>query len=164
MGIRALFTVSIFLVTPLAFAGAMLDLKDPELELASEKLDKINYLPLLMPVIIKNKDFIGLTQKQVDELNDWRKTNKVPLVTAKQKIVGKRIAIKQAALSPTVSSARIIQMQNEIFRLQREVLEYKLSCREQIVKTFNDENWISFFMVLADEEMGFAVPLNYAEK
>lgn len=164
MGIRALFTVSIFLVTPLAFAGAMLDLKDPELELVSEKLDKINYLPLLMPIIIKNKDFIGLTQKQVDELNDWRKTNKVPLVTAMQKIVGKRIAIKQAALSPTVSSARIIQMQNEVFRLQREVLEYKLSCREQIVKTFNDENWISFFMVLADEEMGFAVPLNYVEK
>ena len=164
MGIRALFTVSIFLVTPLAFAGTTLDLKGPELELASEKLDKINYLPLLMPIIIKNKDFIGLTQKQVDELNDWRKTNKAPMVAAMKKIVRKRIAIKQAALSPTVSSAQIIQMQNEIFRLQREVLEYKLSCREQIVKTFNDENWISFFMVLADEDMGIAVPLNYAEK
>ncbi|MBT8119066.1 MAG: hypothetical protein KJN89_05055 [Gammaproteobacteria bacterium] len=135
-------------------------MKGPELELASEKLDKINYLPLLMPLIIKNKDFIGLTQKQVDEINDWRNTNKTPMVAAIEKIARKRIAIKQAALSPTVSSAQIVQMQNEIFRLQREVLEYKLSCREQIVKTFNDENWISFFMVLADEDIGIAVPFN----
>ncbi len=160
MGIRVLFTISIFLVTPLVFAGATLDMKGPELELASEKLDKINYLPLLMPLIIKNKDFIGLTQKQVDEINDWRNTNKTPMVAAIEKIARKRIAIKQAALSPTVSSAQIVQMQNEIFRLQREVLEYKLSCREQIVKTFNDENWISFFMVLADEDIGIAVPFN----
>ena len=62
----------------------------------------------------------------------------------------------------TVSSSRLIQMQNEIFRLQREVLQYKLSCREQIVKTFNNENWVSFFMVLADEDMGVTIPLSYA--
>jgi hypothetical protein len=55
-------------------------------------------------------------------------------------------------------------MQNEIFRLQREVLQYKLSCRERILQTFNDENWISFFMVLAEENTGFTVPLQYAEK
>lgn len=164
MGIRAFFTVSMFLAAPLAFAGTLLDLKDTELELTSEYLDNVNYLPLLMPLIINNKDLIGLTYRQVDELSDWRKINKAPMISAMQEIVRKRIAIKQAALSPTVSSARIIQMQNEIFRLQRVVLEYKLSCREQIVKTFNDENWISFFMVLADKDMGITVPLDYAKK
>ncbi len=163
MGIRTLFTVCTLLVAPLTFAGTPLDAKSSELD-AIEKLDKINYLPQLMPIIIKNKDFIGLTQKQLGDINDWRKNNKEPMIDAMQKIALKRIAIQQAALSPTVSSSRLIQMQNEIFQLQREVLQYKLSCREQIVKTFNDENWISFFMVLADEDMGITIPLNYAGK
>lgn len=117
-----------------------------------------------MPIIFNNKDFIGLTQKQIDDLDEWRTKNRAPMLAAMQKIVRKRIDIKQAALSPTVSSSRIIQMQNEIFRLQREVLEYKLSCREHILSTFNDENWISFFIVLAEEDMGITIPLNYTEK
>ena len=145
MGNRILFIISVFLMTPLAFAGSTLEQNRPALEHAIEKLDKINYLANLMPVIMKNKDYIGLTHKQLADFDDWRKTNKAPMVAAMQKIVDKRIAIKQAALSPTVSSSRLIQMQNEIFRLQREVLQYKLSCREQIVKTFNNENWVSFF-------------------
>lgn len=164
MGIRILFAISVLLVTQFAFAESTLDRENSDLELAIQKLDKVNHMPQLMPIIHNNKDFIGLTQKQVDDLDDWRKANKAPMVAAMQGIVRKRIDIKQAAISPTVSSAHIIQMQNEIFRLQREVLEYKLSCREQIVKTFNDENWISFFMVLAEKDIGFTVPLNYAEK
>jgi len=164
MGIRILLIISVLLVTQFAHAESTLDQENSDLELTVQKLDKVNYLPQLMPIIMNNRDIIGLTQKQVDDLDDWRKTSKVPMLAAMQEIVRKRIDIKQAALSPTVSSARILQMQNEIFRLQREVLEYKLSCRERIVKTFNDENWISFFMVLAEEDTGFTVPLNYAER
>jgi hypothetical protein len=164
MGIRILLAISALLVTQYTFAESTLDQENSELELAVQKLDKVNYLPQLMPLIMNNKDIIGLTQKQVDDLDEWRKTSKAPLLAAMQEIVRKRIEIKQAALSPTVSSARIIQMQNEIFRLQREVLEYKLSCRERIVRTFNNENWIGFFMVLAEEDIGFTAPINYAEK
>jgi len=164
MGIRILLIISVLLVTQFAHAESTLDQENSDLELTVQKLDKVNYLPQLMPIIMNNRDIIGLTQKQVDDLDDWRKTSKAPMLAAMQEIVRKRIDIKQAALSPTVSSARILQMQNEIFRLQREVLEYKLSCRERIVKTFNDENWISFFMVLAEEDTGFTVPLNYAER
>jgi hypothetical protein len=164
MAIRILFAISALLATQLAHANSTLDEENIDLELAVQTLDKVNYLPQLMPIIMNNKDIIGLTQKQVDDLDEWRKTSKAPMVAAMQEIVRKRIEIKQAALSPTVSSARIIQMQNEIFRLQREVLEYKLSCRETIVRTFNNENWISFYMVLAEEDAGFTAPINYAEK
>jgi len=163
MAIRILFAISALLVSQFAHADATLDQENTDLEHAVQTLDKVNYLPQLMPIIMNNKDIIGLTQKQVDDLDEWRKTSKAPMVAAMQEIVRKRIEIKQAALSPTVSSARIIQMQNEIFRLQREVLEYKLSCRERIVRTFNNENWISFFMVLAEEDVGFTIPINYAE-
>ena len=85
------------------------------------------------------------------------------LATMKE-ITKKRIEMKEAALSPNVSSARLIQLQNDIFRLHREVLEYKLSCREHVVRTFNNENWLSFFMVLADEDIGAPIPVNYAAK
>mgnify|MGYP003574506228 FL=1 len=164
MFVRILFLISILFITQqFAYAEPTVEQKRHDLDYAIKKLDKINFLPNLLPIIIDNKDFIGLTQEQVDDLDEWRKANRKPMLSTMHKIADKRIEMKQAALSPTVSSSRLIQMQNEIFRLQREVIEHKLSCREQIIQTFNDENWISFFMVLADEDVGITVPLNYAD-
>ena len=165
MSVRTLIllTISVLFITQPVNAEPTVEQKRHDLDHAIKKLDKINFLPNLLPVIIDNRDFIGLTQEQVDDLDQWRKTNRAPMLSAMHTIADKRIEMKQAALSPTVSSSRMIQMQNEIFRLQREVIEHKLSCREKIIQTFNDENWISFFMVLADEDVGIAVPLNYAD-
>lgn len=163
MGARILFTITIIFISQFAYAEQTEEQIRHDLEHAIQKLDKINYLPNLLPIIIDNKDFIGLTDDQVGNLDDWRKTNRAPMLSKMSKIAEKRIEMKQAALSPTVSSSRLIQMQNEIFRLQREVIEHKLSCREHIISTFNNENWISFFMVLADEDVGITVPLNYAD-
>jgi hypothetical protein len=163
MSIRILITISVFLMSQFALAEPAPEQKGPDLGPVIQKLDKVNYLPNLLPMIIDNQEYIGLTQEQVDSLDEWQKTYTAPMVGVMQKIVSKRIEIKQAAFSPTVSSSRLIQMQNEIFRLQREVIEYKLSCREQIIRTFNDENWINFFIVLAEEGMAITVPLNYAD-
>jgi len=172
MGVRILLLTTFLSITQFAYAEASTQLAYAEpseeqirrdLDQAIQKLDKINYLPNLLPIIINNRDFIGLTEAQINELDEWRETNREPMLDKMNKIASKRIEMKQAALSPTISSSRLIQMQNEIFRLQREVIEHKLSCREHIIKTFNDENWISFFMVLADEEAGITVPLNYAD-
>ena len=151
MSVRTLIllTISVLFITQPVNAEPTVEQKRHDLDHAIKKLDKINFLPNLLPVIIDNRDFIGLTQEQVDDLDQWRKTNRAPMLSAMHTIADKRIEMKQAALSPTVSSSRLIQMQNEIFRLQREVIEHKLSCREKIIQTFNDENWISFFMVLA---------------
>lgn len=163
MDMRILFTISILFITQLTHAEPAVEQIRNDLDEAIQKLDNINYLPNLLPIIFNNADFIGLTQKQVDALDGWKKTNRGPMVAAMNEIVSKRIKMKQAAITPTTSSARLIQMQNEIFRLQREVIEHKLSCREKIILTFNNENWISLFMVLADEDAGITVPLNYAD-
>ena len=159
------------LLTPLLVCLPVTTLADPSLEpveddIAStiEQLDNINHLPSLLPVILDNKDFIGLTDEQVAELDRWRDQSATPMLAAMKQIARKRIAIKEAAISPTVSSARLQQMQNEIFRLQREVLQYKLSCRDHIMQTFDNENWASLFMLLADRDIGVAMPLNYAER
>ena len=156
-----------FILTSISWslqAGSATNHNEPNMDISIEKLDRINYLPSLLPVIFKHKDFIGLTDEQVNRLEDWRKENREPMLSAMKEIAQMRIDIKQAALSPTVSSARLQQMQNEIFRLQRKVLDYKLACRDRVVRTFNNENWISFFMVLADEDIGVSVPVDFAEK
>ena len=163
MDIRILFTISVFLMAQFAIAEQTVDQIRPDLDNVIQKLENSNSLPKLLPIIIDNKDFIGLTQTQVDELVEWQKTNKAAMVTAIRNIANKRNEMNQAALSAGVSSSRLIQMQKEIIRIQREITEYKLSCRERILRTFNDGNWINFFMVMADEDIGIMVPQNYAD-
>jgi hypothetical protein len=129
-----------------------------------EKLDKINFIPSLLPVIIENSDVIELSDEQLDTLLEWRSKNRDEVIATMNEIARKRVEIKEAALSPDISSARLIQMQNDVFRLQREVLEYKLSCRDLVINTFNSNNWEGFFMVLADQEMGITIPELFISK
>ena len=158
MGAGILLTTILLFTSQLSFAGSTVNQGTLDIDLSIEKLDNINYLPSLLPVIIRHKDFIGLTDEQLGKLEGWRKQNREPMLAAMKEAALKRVEIKQAALSPTVSSARLQQMQNDIFRLQREILEYKLSCRDHVVQTFNNENWDSFFMVLAEEDIGVSIP------
>jgi len=164
MSIRIIFLLLFLPVTLSAFAGSTTGPDDLDINSSIEKLDRIHYLPNLLPVIMSNTDFIGLTEEQIGSLEAWRKKNRPPMLAAMKQAARKRVELKHAALTPTVSSARLQQMQNDIFRLQRQILGYKLSCRDNVVKTFNDENWISFFMVLADEDIGVPLPVNFAEK
>ncbi len=164
MGARILLTLTLFIASQSGFAGPTPGQKEPDINSYIEKLDNISHLPNMLPVILNNKDFIGLTDEQVENLEHWRQENREPLLAVMKMAARKRVEIKQAALSPTVSSSRLQQMQNDIFRLQREILEYKLSCRDHVVRIFNNENWDSFFMVLAGEDIGVSVPVNFAEK
>ncbi len=164
MGTRILLALTLFIASQSVYAGPTSAHKEADIDSSIEKLSNISFLPNLLPVILNNKDFIGLTDEQVENLENWRKENREPLLALMKQAAQKRVEIKQATLSPTISSSRIQQMQNDIFRLQREILEYKLSCRDRVVRTFNNENWDSFFMVLAGEDIGVTVPVNFAGK
>ena len=135
-----------------------------EIETYVSKLDKINYLPSLLPVIIENSDVIELSDEQMETLLAWRESNRLDVINAMNDVVQIRVAIKEAALSPDISSARLIQMQNDAFRVQREILEYKLSCRDLVIDTFNRENWEGFYLVLAEQGMGIELPDAYMSK
>lgn len=152
-------TLAIFsLLTDLAVAESGINAEKMEQYRYIEKLDKINFLPSLLPVIIENSDVIELNDEQLAILLEWREKNREDVVVVMNQIAGKRVQIKQAALSPDISSARLIQMQNEVFRLQRKVLEYKLSCRDLVINTFNRNNWEGFYLALAEKEMGVTIP------
>ena len=160
MGPGILLTLTLLIASQSGFAGPTPGQKELDIDTYIEKLNNVSHLPNMLPVILNNQDFIGLTDQQVESLQRWREENRESLLAVMKQAAQKRAEIRQAALSPTVSSARIQQMQNDIFRLQREILEYKLSCRDRVVQTFNYENWDSFFLVLAGEDIGVTVPVN----
>ena len=153
--------ISFALVSNIAFtntASATLSNDQDNIEQHLEKLHKINFLPNLLPVIINNSDILELTEEQLNKLLVWRNANRENMIATMNEIISKRIKIKEAALSPDISASRLIQMQNEIFRLQRQVLKYKLSCRDLVINTFNSTNWEEFFIVLADMELALTIP------
>ena len=54
------------------------------------------------------------------------------------------------SLSPRISSDRLIAFQSEIQELQRQLLKLKLSCREQVMTSFTDEQWDNFAFIISD--------------
>ena len=143
--------------------SALADLSDSDrlLEQHAEKLDKINYLPALLPVILDNRDVIELTDSQVDTLLTWREINREDVIAVMNEIVRKRVDIKKAALSPEVTASTLMKMQSDVFSLQRKVLEYKLSCRDLVINTFDRNNWDGFYFVLAEQGMDVPLPELY---
>ena len=161
MKYSTLFTVLITFILMNGMATAEVSDDKENIDHYVEQLDKISFLPGLLSVIFENSDVIGLTGEQLDTLLAWSNSNEKLLIETSNNIARKRAEIKQAAISPNISSARLIQIQNEIFRLQRAMLEHKLSCRELVINTFNRKNWDGFFLVLADKDTGIALPEFY---
>ena len=121
-----------------------------------DRLSKVNFHPNLLPIILKHSDYMDLTAEQVAVFKSWGRDNFKPMVGIMNEIIRKRIEFKEAALSPSVSTDTLRSKQEEIFQLHRKLLDYKLSCRENIVRTFTKENWEGFVMVLGEE--GYAIP------
>jgi hypothetical protein len=121
-----------------------------------ERLSKVNFYPNLLPIILRNSDFLDLSPKQVSDLKAWGQSNFKPMVATMNEIILKRIEFEEAALSNSVSADSLREKQEEIFQLHRKLLDYKLSCRNNLEQTFTEENWESFMMVLGEE--GFPIP------
>jgi hypothetical protein len=115
-----------------------------------ELLDEINYMPTLLPTIMRNRDVLQLTDQQIRSFRDWRKHHYGSMVNTMNKIIEMRIDFKKAALNPGVSDGVLIDMQNDILVLQKELLKIKLTCRKMLVDSFTDEQWDNFAFVVAD--------------
>jgi len=113
-------------------------------------LSQMGYHPFLMPLIMENRDAIGLTNEQVKVFREWRNKNRVPLIHAMNRIIQERVAFQRIALNPKTSEEVLFAKQEEIFKLHRKVLKYQLSCRRNILDTFDDEQWDNFRFVLIE--------------
>ena len=113
-------------------------------------VDKISFFPSLLPVIMKHRDALELTDEQKAAFRGWRKQYYQQMVTLMKDILERRIAFSKRALDPEARSADLIPEQKTILQLQEELLRLKLSCRELIVTTFSRDQWNNLAFVLEE--------------
>jgi hypothetical protein len=113
-------------------------------------LDKIAYLPSLLPLVMQNRDALELTPDQVEAFREWRRTDYQRMVDLMNEIIQRRLALSRASLDVAVPKERILDEQAEIFALQRSLIELRLACRELIVSTFSATQWENLAFILED--------------
>jgi hypothetical protein len=113
-------------------------------------LSQMGFHPFLMPLIMENRDAIGLENDQIKTFREWRSKYRVPLIHAMNEIIRARSDFQRIALNPKTREEVLFAKQEEIFRLHRKVLKYQLSCRRSILDTFNDEQWDNFRFLLTE--------------
>jgi hypothetical protein len=113
-------------------------------------LDKISFFPALLPVIMKHRDALELTDHQKRIFRGWRKQNYQRMVDFMNEIIERRIAFSKSALDPAIGDAELVHQQKMILQLQEELLSLRLSCRKLILTTFSPGQWDNFAFVLED--------------
>ena len=114
-------------------------------------LEDSGLMPTLLPVIMRNRDTIGLSQEQVNAFRSWRKINYTNMVNIMNEIIEKMVQFRVESLSPDVKNDHLLAFQSDIHDLQRQLLKLKLSCRELVMSTFTDEQWENFAFVISDD-------------
>ena len=129
------------------------DLEVIDWELAKERmalLSQLGYHPFLLPLILENRDMLGLNEKQLHDFKEWRSKYRVPLIHTMNQIIQARVAFQRIALDPETTEEVLLAKQEQIFKLHRKVLKYQLSCRRQILDTFTEEQWDNFRFLLTE--------------
>ena len=122
-----------------------------------EVMDKVvllegsGLMPTLLPVIMRNRHTIELTDEQVNSFRAWRKKNYTHMVNIMNETIEKSVEFRVAALSPRITSDQLYVLQSEIQELQRKLLKIKLSCRELVTTSFTDAQWENFAFVISDD-------------
>jgi hypothetical protein len=115
-----------------------------------ELLDNLNYLPTLLPTIMRHRDALELTDEQVAAFRNWRKQNYGNMVDVMNAIIEKRVEFKKVAFNPGTTDVELREMQSHILALQQQLLDIKLTCRRLVVDTFTEEQWENFAFAVAD--------------
>jgi hypothetical protein len=113
-------------------------------------LDKIAYLPSLLPVIMTNRDALELSDAQLRAFREWRKAHYQDMVDLMNEIIQRRIALSKSTLDNTFGTGAILAQQQQIFALQTDLLRLRLSCRQVILNTFSEGQWDNLAFVLED--------------
>lgn len=148
------FIICVLSATPLlAVHESGHDLSDMEWLVIKDRvelLDELNFMPTLLPMILRNRDVLALTDLQIRSFRDWRKQNYGNMVDVMNTIIEQRIEFKKAALNPVTTEDELRQRQVDILQLQTQLLDIKLSCRKILIDSFTEEQWDSFAFIAAD--------------
>ena len=138
----------VVMTTNVAVSATQPDNLDKKLEL----LDRISYPPSLLPIVMQNRDYLELTPDQLKRLTEWRKKNAPAMLEKMEEVAKGRIDFIERTLNPKTSEAELLREQHHLFKLQEEVLAYKLSCRQNILQTFTPKQWDALQLIMADQQ------------
>ena len=113
-------------------------------------LDKISFVPSLLPVIMKHREALELSDEQVAAFRNWRKQHYQRMVDVMNEIIERRIVLSKGALNPAVVNEDLVREQRQILQVQQKLLEIRLSCRDLVMKTFSPDQWNNFAFVLEE--------------
>ena len=154
---KSLSLITVFATTSLVASATDLAqptaLSDAEWDTIQEYvglLDKISFMPSLLPVIMKHRDALNLSDDQKQAFRTWRKGNYPRMVGVMNEIIERRIVLAKGALDPQIGQAELLYAQKEILQLQQELLMIRLSCRELVMETFSSDQWDSLAFVLEE--------------
>lgn len=128
-------------------------LSDEDWQVVLEKVELLEtsgLVPTLLPVVLRNRDTLQLTDEQVKSFRAWRKQNYTNMVNVMNDIIEKMFRFRIESLSPDISEEHLVAFQAEIHDLQRQLLKIKLSCRKLLMTSFTDEQWENFAFVVSD--------------
>jgi hypothetical protein len=140
----------VVVTTNVAFSATQAD--TTELDKRLELIDRISYHPSLLPIIMENSDYLELTPDQLKRLNEWRRKNAPAMLEKMEEVAKGRIDFVDRSLNPKTSEAELVREQHHLFKLQEEVLAYKLSCRQNILQTFTPKQWDDLQLIMAGQE------------
>ena len=140
------------LVTTMNVAFPATQAGTDDLDRKLELLDRISYHPSLLPIILQNRDFLELTPEQLKRLTEWRKKNAPAMLEKMREVAKGRIDFVERSLNPKTTQEDLVREQQQLFKLQEEVLAYKLSCRQNILQTFTPKQWDALQLIMADQQ------------
>jgi hypothetical protein len=136
--------------TNVAFSATLSDTS--KLDQRLELLDKISYHPSLLPIIMQNSDYLELSPDQLKRLSEWRKKYAPGMLEKMKEVAQGRIDFIELSLNPKTSQEELVREQHHLFKLQEDVLTYKLSCRQNILQTFTPKQWDALQLIMADRQ------------
>jgi len=97
-------------------------------------------MPLLMSVIVKNSEELGLNEKQNAVFTQWRVDNMGLSLQIGNEIIAEEEAINQAALDGK-SNAEVKKILSSILEKRQKIASSMLTCRDMIIKTLDKDQW-----------------------
>lgn len=100
-------------------------------------------MPLLMSIIVKHGEELGLNEKQNTVFTQWRVENMGPSLKTGNEIIAEEKAISQAALEGK-PNAEIEKMLSSVLEKRHRIASNMLQCRDMIIKTLDKSQWEKF--------------------
>ena len=135
---------------PLSQSAPLTDDQWSQLRQQVVLLDKIAFLPSLLPVVMTHQDALELSSSQLASFRDWRRLHYQDMVNLMNEIIQRRIALRETMLNNAVSQADLLTRQRKILGLQEELMRIRLSCREIIIDSFTESQWENLAFILEE--------------